>query len=78
MAIKTAAKPTPAETGTKLGTNIVATVSGTKLTLVIDTETRIGPSASGKTIIVATSSGNVEIPGVPGMKLGLNLYVPNK
>ena len=33
---------------------------------------------TGKTIIVATSSGNVEIPGVPGMKLGLNLYVPNK
>lgn len=59
-----------------IGTNITATVDGNKLILVMDMDTRIGPSASGKTTIIATSSGNAEIPGSGGVKLGLNLYVP--
>jgi len=34
-----------------------------------------GPSASGKTIIIATTEGNVSIPGFEEKKIGLNIYM---
>jgi hypothetical protein len=34
-----------------------------------------GPSASGKTIIIATTEGNVSIPGSEEKKIGLNIYM---
>jgi hypothetical protein len=59
----------------ELGENITATVVGDKLTLEIDLSKDFGPSASGKTMIIATSSGNVKVPGAArGATLGLNLY----
>lgn len=33
-----------------------------------------GPSSSGKTIIIATTEGNVPIPGREEIKVGLNVY----
>jgi len=57
-----------------IGTNITGTVDGDTLTLVIDMSKRLGPSASGKTTIVATTSGNQPVPGTP-VVLGLNAYV---
>lgn len=55
--------------------NVTATMSKDgKLTLVIDTTKRFGPSASGKTIIVASSEGNQTVPGLDNMKFGLNVY----
>ena len=59
-----------------LGTNIEATITGTKLTIVIDLEQRHGISASGKSTIVATTSGNKTVPGT-NVKIGLNAYVGN-
>ena len=53
--------------------NIKGTLEGDILHLEIDLSKRIGPSASGKTIIVATTSGNKEIPG-SSVILGLNAY----
>jgi len=50
------------------------------LTLKIDTNTDIGPSASGKTIMIASSGGNKKInvgdeaSGDDIIMLGLNLY----
>ena len=35
---------------------------------------RIGPSKSGKTIIIATTGGNVAVPGNEAIKCGLNIY----
>ncbi len=56
-----------------LGQNIVGSLDGMKLTLVIDLAQSSGPSKSGKSIIVATTGGNQSI-GTTGIKLGLNAY----
>lgn len=57
-----------------LGTNIAGKLVGDILTLEIDLSKRNGRSASGKTTIVATSSGNQSVPGTPVI-IGLNAYV---
>jgi len=31
-------------------------------------------SKSGKSVIVASTQGNIPVPGMPNMKLGLNVY----
>lgn len=55
--------------------NVQYKVSGTSLVITVDLTQDCGPSASGKTIIVATTGGNIDLPG--GAKLGLNVYKPN-
>jgi hypothetical protein len=57
-----------------LGTNITVEVKDGKAVITIDLEHRGGLSSSGKSIIVATTSGNVTIPGT-NVVLGLNAYV---
>lgn len=52
--------------------NIKVEVKGTTATITIDLSKRLGPSSTGKTMIVATTKGNVEI--APGIKMGLNIY----
>lgn len=54
--------------------NIVAVVKDGRLTLTIDLGKDLGPSASGKSVLIASTAGNVEIPGTGGAVLGLNLY----
>tara|TARA_R100000742_G_C4278924_1_gene102421 strand:+ start:1705 stop:1914 length:210 start_codon:yes stop_codon:yes gene_type:complete len=46
------------------------------LYIVVDTNTELGPSASGKSTMVASSGGNIPISLENGkqVKLGLNLY----
>lgn len=58
-----------------IGKNIEAAVDGNILTLRIDLSARHGDSASGKTIIVATSGGNQAVEGGKGVVLGLNAYI---
>lgn len=65
--------PTTAE---RLGTNVTGTLKGNILTLEIDISKSQGDSKSGKTVIVASSGGNVTVPGTDGLKLGLNAYRP--
>jgi hypothetical protein len=60
------------EKETEIGTNVTAQVEGNVLTLRIDLSKDLGPSKSGKTRMVATTSGNVKLPD--GAKLGLNVY----
>ena len=49
---------------------------GELLHIVVDTSKELGPSASGKTTLVASSGGNASITLENGrvLKLGLNLY----
>lgn len=53
--------------------NVEMTVDGTLLTIKVDLSKEFGPSSSGKTIIIASTEGNVTIPGREE-KVGLNVY----
>ena len=53
--------------------NVEMTVVGTLLTIKVDLSKEFGPSASGKTIIIASTEGNVNIPDRTE-KVGLNVY----
>ena len=53
--------------------NVEMSVDGNILTIKVDLSKDYGPSSSGKTIIVASTEGNVSIPDREE-KLGLNVY----
>jgi hypothetical protein len=53
--------------------NVELTVEGVTLTIKVDLSKEFGPSSSGKTILVATTEGNITVPGREE-KLGLNVY----
>ena len=53
--------------------NVAYKIEGSKLLIEVDLSKELGRSKSGKTMIVATTSGNVDI-GHEGIKLGLNMY----
>ncbi|MBN1627577.1 MAG: hypothetical protein JW944_13720 [Deltaproteobacteria bacterium] len=54
--------------------NVQLKVEGNILKIEVDLSKEFGPSASGKTIIIATTEGNVSIPGTEDKKIGLNVY----
>ncbi len=56
--------------------NVKVDVKGNKLTIEVDLSVRGAASASGKSLKVASTNGNVSIPGHEDLKLGLNIYVP--
>ena len=53
--------------------NVQMEVEGNILTIKVDLSKEFGPSASGKTIIVASTEGNVSVPD-RDEKVGLNVY----
>lgn len=53
--------------------NVEMSVSGNILTITVDLSKEFGPSASGKTTIIASTEGNVSIPN-RDEKVGLNVY----
>ena len=53
--------------------NVELTVEGTMLTIKVDLSQDFGPSSSGKTTIIASTEGNISIPGREE-KIGLNIY----
>lgn len=53
--------------------NVEMTIEGSMLTIKVDLSKEFGPSASGKTIIIASTEGNVAIPSRQE-KVGLNVY----
>jgi hypothetical protein len=57
--------------------NIEMQVDDDMLTLTIDLSERHGSSSSGKSIIVASTEGNVTVPDHPDIKLGVNVYTPS-
>lgn len=54
--------------------NIKSVVKGNILTLTVDLSKNFGASKSGKTTVIASSLGNVDVEGHEGIKLGLNIY----
>lgn len=57
-------------------TNAIFTVKDNKLIIEIDLTKEFGLSGSGKSTTVATTSGNVPVPGHENIKVGLNVYKP--
>jgi hypothetical protein len=55
--------------------NVTMNVKGDKLTIEIDLSKRGERSASGKTTRVASTCGNVPVPGGSGAIIGINCYV---
>ena len=53
--------------------NVEMKVEGNMMTITVDLSKDFGPSSSGKTTIIATTEGNVTIPG-RDEKIGLNIY----
>jgi len=56
--------------------NVEIKVDGNKLTIIVDLSQEFGPSSSGKSITVASTEGNVSVPGTEEVKIGLNVYKP--
>ncbi len=54
--------------------NVEMKVDGDILTIKVDLTKEFGPSASGKTIIIASTEGNISIPENDEVKIGLNIY----
>ena len=60
----------------QIGENITVEVREGKAILTIDLKKRGGLSVSGKSYTVASTRGNIQIPGTD-VVLGLNAYVKN-
>lgn len=54
--------------------NAKVDVKGNVLTITIDLSKSSGLSKSGKNTIIASTGGNIDVPGKAGVKLGLNCY----
>ena len=54
--------------------NVEMKVEQGKLVITVDLTKELGPSESGKSIMIATTEGNVDVPGAPHVKMGLNVY----
>jgi len=49
-------------------------LDGNILTITVDISKEFGQSASGKSIIISSTEGNVSIPEKEDIKIGLNIY----
>jgi ABC-type molybdate transport system ATPase subunit len=54
--------------------NVEMNLEGNILTIKVDITKEFGPSSSGKTIIIASTEGNISIPDKDEVKIGLNVY----
>jgi hypothetical protein len=54
--------------------NVEMKVDGSMLTIKVDLTKDFGSSSSGKTIIIASTEGNVHVDGHEEAKVGLNVY----
>ena len=58
--------------------NIEVKVQGTTLVITVDLRKEYGLSGSGKSVTVASTGGNVSVPGREDLRIGLNVYRPQK
>ncbi|BCL83641.1 hypothetical protein ccbrp13_61060 [Ktedonobacteria bacterium brp13] len=56
--------------------NIVMRVEGNTLIITADLSQEYGLSSSGKSITIASTDGNVSVPGHEHIKVGVNIYRP--
>ncbi len=54
--------------------NVDMSVNGNTLTIEVDLSKDFGETKSGKSISIASTDGNVSIPGNDDIKIGLNVY----
>ncbi|MBS3918754.1 MAG: hypothetical protein ABSH06_30035 [Thermodesulfobacteriota bacterium] len=54
--------------------NVEMKVEDNILIIKVDLTKEHGPSSSGKTIIIASTEGNISIPNKEDIKIGLNIY----
>lgn len=54
--------------------NVEISMNKKVLTITVDLSKEFGPSKSGKTIVVASTEGNISVPGDENTKIGLNIY----
>ncbi|MEN6318774.1 MAG: hypothetical protein ABFD82_08490 [Syntrophaceae bacterium] len=54
--------------------NVEMKVEDNILTIKVDLTKEFGPSSSGKTIIIASTEGNIAVEGHEEAKIGLNVY----
>ena len=54
--------------------NMEMTLNGDVLTIKVDLSKTFGKSSSGKSTIIASTEGNVSVPGRDEVKIGLNIY----
>lgn len=54
--------------------NVDMAVQGDTLVIKVDLTKDFGPSSSGKTVIIASTEGNISIPDNEEIKIGLNIY----
>lgn len=57
--------------------NVKLTVNGDKLLIEVDLSKEFGPSSSGKSVVIASTEGNQPV-GKDDIKIGLNVYKPNR
>ena len=58
--------------------NVAFQVEGNRLVMIVDLSQELGESASGKSVIIASTGGNVSVPGSEDIKVGLNVYRPQQ
>ena len=54
--------------------NVEMVVKGNTLTITVDLAKNFGPSKTGKSIIVASTEGNLPVDGNPAVRVGVNVY----
>jgi hypothetical protein len=54
--------------------NVVMSREGDVLVVKVGLAKTFGPSRSGKTTVVASTEGNIAVPGDNAIKVGLNVY----
>jgi hypothetical protein len=54
--------------------NVDMKLNGNILTITVDITKEFGQSSSGKSVIIASTEGNVSIPDKETVKVGLNIY----
>jgi len=54
--------------------NITQKVTGDILTITVDLSKKFGTSKSGKSIVIASTEGNISVEGHPEIKAGINVY----
>ena len=56
--------------------NIETKLTGKKFIITVDLSKEQGPSASGKSMVLASTQGNQPVGDSLGTKFGLNVYLP--
>lgn len=54
--------------------NVDMKVEGNILTIKVDLSKEFGKSKSQKSTIIASTDGNIKVPGKEDVKIGLNIY----